>query len=132
MLSKLVLSSLLVAVISAFPQVTPTTTATGPAATYTGVLVSLGCWTDSTTVRNLNQYTETDANMSNELCGGICHTRGNLYSGTESGTQCYCGNYYSYNGTAAPATDCNDPCPGAPAETCGGTLRLSVYRVTSG
>lgn len=72
--------------LAASPTTTTTTTTTStssaPTATYTGVLVSIGCYTDSVTVRNLNQYNTSDPNMSNALCGGICHTRGNLYSGT--------------------------------------------------
>ncbi|KAG8984859.1 hypothetical protein FRB94_010872 [Tulasnella sp. JGI-2019a] len=112
---------------------TSTSTSSAPSATYTGVMMSRGCFTDSAAspVVTGTAYSFTDSNMSNELCSGVCSARGNLFSGTEGGTKCYCGNYYT-NAVAAPATDCNIACPGNSAEVCGGTLRLSMYLVTTG
>ncbi|KAG8984863.1 hypothetical protein FRB94_010875 [Tulasnella sp. JGI-2019a] len=65
-------------------SVSTTSTSSAPTATYTGVMMYRGCYTDSAAspVVTGTAYSFTDPNMSNELCSGVCHPRGNLYSAT--------------------------------------------------
>ena len=51
-------------------------------------------------------------------------------SDLQNGAECWCGNTYqrAYDDTAV----CDMPCPGSPAEICGGASANSVYKVNRG
>ncbi|KUJ07616.1 WSC-domain-containing protein [Mollisia scopiformis] len=63
--------------------------------------------------------------MTNEVCAGIC--TGYLYSGTEAGNECFCGNGIMNNGTVATDGRCTSACVGNATENCGGTWGLNSY-----
>lgn len=50
--------------------------------------------------------------------------QGHPYAGTQTGTECWCGNQYAKHGLS---TSCDMLCPGDNTQTCGGPLALSVY-----
>jgi hypothetical protein len=89
---------------------------------------SLGCYTDTTLLRTLNVSMLVSGNTV-EKCQAACATGGYTYSGTEFGTQCFCGKEL-LNGGAPSEDGCTSPCAGNVAEICGGSNRLSIYTVT--
>lgn len=47
-------------------------------------------------------------------------------------SKCYCGNTYGTHGLSTSDSDCNNVCSmGKNNETCGGTLKNSIYEVKS-
>ncbi|KAG4439545.1 hypothetical protein IFR05_004985 [Cadophora sp. M221] len=84
---------------------------------------SVGCYTDSTTARTLSA-TYNIAGNTQEKCQAACQAGGFKYSGTEFGSQCFCGNNIA--STAGLAGDCLTPCPGDSTTKCGGINRLSL------
>lgn len=67
--------------------------------------------------------------MTIDLCLTACQSAGYKIAGLEYASQCYCGNEFANGGTPAPDGDaqCNMPCKGNTAETCGGPGRLNVF-----
>lgn len=90
-----------------------------------------GCYTDSVAARSLPQGMAVAGNapMTIELCLAACQAAGYKIAGLEYSTQCYCGNEFANGGALASDGDaqCNMPCAGNAAETCGGPDRLNVY-----
>ncbi|KAG8989253.1 hypothetical protein FRB94_008042 [Tulasnella sp. JGI-2019a] len=105
-------------------KATSTTTATGSAGT-----AYVGCYTDSGTTRTLNGTYTTSSAMTNPLCESTCYAAGYTYAGTEYSDECYCGNGLTAGTLDAVDSDCNGPCAGDSTTKCGGTYRLSVYKV---
>ena len=90
----------------------------------------------------------SQSQITNELCNTACRGHGFEYAGTTFGEACYCssrlpypqtpssgstagglGTYQGSNpGGTVPSSQCNTPCPGNSAETCGGYGTLQVYR----
>ncbi|XP_078603178.1 uncharacterized protein LOC144877147 [Branchiostoma floridae x Branchiostoma japonicum] len=70
--------------------------------------------------------------MTNSQCLEHCRQQGFSYAGTQYSTQCFCGTERNFAdlGEARPAAECGRSCGGDAAQVCGGSWRLSVYRVT--
>jgi hypothetical protein len=64
-------------------------------------------------------------NMTVELCISSCKGNGYRYAGLEYYGSCYCGN--AIQGPPADPSQCNAPCTGNTAETCGGANTLSIW-----
>ena len=64
-----------------------------------------------------------------KVCITLCmlYYSGYVSSGTQSGTDCYCGNSHMKYGLASNDSECDTPCPGDNSQICGGNLRYSVY-----
>ncbi|CAJ2506776.1 Uu.00g079620.m01.CDS01 [Anthostomella pinea] len=96
----------------------------------------LGCYTEGTNGRALGALSSatksdstTNKQMTIELCGSYCASKGFKYMGVEYGTECYCNNDGLVNGASkASETDCSMTCPGDHREWCGAGSRLSVYK----
>jgi hypothetical protein len=93
-------------------------------ATSAGPIAYLGCFKDVVSQRAMNDYVFTGTDMTTEKCQQGCSIRGYQYSGTEWSTECYC----SKAAPTTTATNCNMPCGGNAAQTCGGSVALSVTR----
>jgi len=91
--------------------------------------VSLGCFTDDWS-RTLPHQAYSNASNTNALCITACSSAGFIYSGTEAGNECWCGNTLSAT-LAATNSSCNSFCPGSPGTYCGGSFRLSVSQNTT-
>src|ERR1700753_4005532 len=67
--------------------------------------------------------------MTNEKCAGLCG--GSLYIGTQWSRECWCGPSLATGSAEAPSTDCSYVCDGDATEICGGSRRLSLYKLKS-
>jgi hypothetical protein len=85
----------------------------------------LGCFTDSSAMRDLPYAGYDGQNNTVEGCIAACAAKGYLYAGAQYFTQCFCGDSYGGQGTS---TQCTTRCGGNPSEICGGTFCNSVYR----
>lgn len=91
---------------------------------------SVGCFRDNLGFggdRTLPSARFQTASMTPEYCSNQCGLLGFKYSGTEYGSECYCG-------AVAPTTtseDCNVPCAGRSSQMCGGSWALTVYDNTN-
>ena len=68
--------------------------------------------------------------VTNTKCVAYCSAAGYSMAGTEYGGQCFCGNALVGSQSVADA-QCDMPCEGDNAQTCGGSLTLSVYSTSS-
>ncbi|KAG9240976.1 WSC domain-containing protein [Calycina marina] len=87
-----------------------------------------GCWVDGVNGRILSNQLNDDPVMTLQSCANKCSTAGYTIAGMEYGQQCFCDNFV-YNGgvLAASQADCNQPCAGNPAQSCGSGGRLTMY-----
>ena len=85
-----------------------------------------GCYSDLTLNMNVRSLANWGNGDSSSLCANNCYSAGYSISGTEYGSQCFCGNTIA-SSTKEADSDCNMACTGASSETCGGAKRLSVY-----
>lgn len=117
-----------------------TSTGTGPGGPTTGpVTVTdvsgwnyLGCYSESTNQRALQDKFLGGATVSVEACGTFCQSYS--YFGVEYSQECFCGNTLIgdsalVQGTTADATGCNMACGANSTEYCGGPNRLNMYQV---
>src|SRR4029434_5056982 len=80
-------------------------------------------------VRNEGQYVLADPTpgpdtaMTNDFCLARCRAQQSPYAGTQA-SQCFCG---TIAGRPAEEASCSTPCPGQPAQACGGSGVLSLY-----
>lgn len=116
-----------------------TSTAAGAGPTSTAAGIYVGCAVDNQGGRALNGSSTTSSSMTLEFCRSYCDNLGYMYSGTEYGRECYCGNYYTastgvFSGTntlLASNSTCNMLCAGNKNETCGGSNRMSIFNSTN-
>jgi hypothetical protein len=85
-----------------------------------------GCYTDLTPDRNARSLATWGSGQSSTDCASHCFGAGYSIAGTESGTQCFCGNMMTST-TKMADNECDKACAGNPSEMCGGSSRLSVY-----
>ena len=85
-----------------------------------------GCYSDLVPNPNVRSLANRGSGDSPTLCANNCYSSGYSISGTEYGSQCFCGNTIT-SSTKEADSDCNMACTGASSETCGGPGRLSVY-----
>ncbi|KAH6689658.1 WSC domain-containing protein [Plectosphaerella plurivora] len=120
--------------VGVLPHLT-TTTSKPPKTTTTSVPLPrptvsewefLGCYVEKNTLSN--QLTREDGStLTVDKCQAACWLDGWEFAGVKSGNECWCGDMVGGN-WAKEQTDCNIPCPGNGAQTCGGDKLLSVYR----
>ncbi|KAK7452112.1 hypothetical protein VKT23_012217 [Stygiomarasmius scandens] len=90
----------------------------------------MGCFSDEQTDHVL-PWRIVDANNSVVSCMNQCAAFGYPISGTEFGTECYCGDpedLTSNNSTKRPDSECNTQCPGDLSHLCGAGNRLTTYK----
>jgi hypothetical protein len=66
--------------------------------------------------------------LTHERCARLCHNRNMPLAGVEYGRECYCFAVADLL-SAEKGDSCNMPCPGNPAQTCGGEYHISVFEV---
>ncbi|XP_078694695.1 uncharacterized protein LOC144923752 isoform X2 [Branchiostoma floridae x Branchiostoma belcheri] len=96
--------------------------------------VYLGCYRDggSLDIRDLTGDVMVDEeNLTPTSCINHCTSGGYRYAGLQYGKECFCGDSFGRFG-AAPESECDTPCTGDAAETCGGNWRNSIYRTITG
>lgn len=91
------------------------------------VLSSVGCYTDNPSRRVLSLRVQ--AQPSIEGCAAVCRNNGYPLAGVEFGSECFCGDTITNDGT--PASGCNFPCIGNPNQICGGAGRINIYNVAT-
>ncbi|KAI4223684.1 MAG: hypothetical protein L6R36_005237 [Xanthoria steineri] len=84
-----------------------------------------GCFTEATSGRALTGSVYYDNAMTVEKCAAIC--KAFTLFGLEYGRECYCGNSLQAGSEKTLESQCNFPCPGNDAESCGAGNRLDVY-----
>jgi hypothetical protein len=90
----------------------------------------LGCWTDDSSMGRALTYRQDKvdgATLTTEKCLLACRDGGFPFAGTEFGGECYCGVVIGNDTYAAPASECDIPCNGNSAQSCGGRGRLNLY-----
>ncbi|KAH8594282.1 WSC domain-containing protein [Bisporella sp. PMI_857] len=94
----------------------------------TRIFSSLGCHVDNyhSYGRALSEGQSSTDYMTVENCATACD--GFKYFGLEYGRECYCGNNLEAHATLTRDSDCNFPCAGNSAETCGAGFRINVYQ----
>ncbi|CCA76796.1 hypothetical protein PIIN_10782 [Serendipita indica DSM 11827] len=65
--------------------------------------------------------------MTNEVCQGFCYSKGYIYAATEWSNECCCDNSYDSSTVTSP-TDCSMACVCSALDTCGGSLRHSLFQ----
>lgn len=56
----------------------------------------------------------------------ICEDDGYVYSGTQYGVECFCGDDDTDHLHHGESDECDFPCPGSSDETCGGMWSMNV------
>ncbi|KAK4106791.1 WSC-domain-containing protein [Parathielavia hyrcaniae] len=90
----------------------------------------IGCYTDDSPVGRALAYRQDQldgATLTTEKCLQACRDGGFPFAGTEFGGECYCGTVLANDTSAVPAGECDKPCNGNPAQTCGGSARLTLF-----
>ncbi|CAH1244651.1 PCSK9 [Branchiostoma lanceolatum] len=96
--------------------------------------VYIGCYRDggSLDIRDLTgDVMKDEENLTPTSCLSHCTSAGYRYAGLQYGKECFCGDNFGGFG-AAPESECNKPCSGDAAKTCGGDWRNSIYRTITG
>ncbi|KAB5518842.1 hypothetical protein GE09DRAFT_1155531 [Coniochaeta sp. 2T2.1] len=110
-------------VTSDVPQPTPTDSLTRDPPII-GDFVLLGCFGSNSSFVTFESAGTDAAAMTPEVCVGLCSAR--KYAGVFDST-CYCADSLDAASSALPDIDqCNQPCPGNPAQYCGGIASLST------
>ncbi|CAO1625703.1 unnamed protein product [Sympodiomycopsis kandeliae] len=115
---------------TAVPSVTTTAAPSLPTDSFQYGGQSLGCFRDDAGFngpRSLPSARISEGIMTQEYCANHCGQQGFKYSGTEYGSECYCG-------ASLPSTkaeNCNVQCAGNPSEMCGGSWALNVFDNTN-
>ncbi|CAH1267833.1 CPAMD8 [Branchiostoma lanceolatum] len=89
-----------------------------------------GCYEDIESRKFPADEMQSDK-MTPEMCVRHCKDNGHAYAATQYSRECWCGSEDHFNGLGSrlPETECDKPCPGDADRWCGGTWRMSVYRV---
>ncbi|KAF9495858.1 hypothetical protein BDN71DRAFT_1390602 [Pleurotus eryngii] len=112
---------------------TPSSSATPTSsASPTPSFAYAGCFVDSSNARILNGGSTTSSTLSVNSCISSCSARGFVYAGTEYGKECWCGSDLASGATRAAESDCKMTCSGQASDICGGSNRISLYRLSSG
>jgi hypothetical protein len=66
-------------------------------------------------------------------CTTECTSRGYSIAGVEYGNECFCANQFVNDIPPTPASisECDKPCAGNSAQTCGGSYRMQIYSTGS-
>ncbi|KAK6063498.1 37S ribosomal protein S26, mitochondrial [Seiridium cupressi] len=100
-----------------------------------------GCWNETTDIaqssgeRALPDVSlEQPGTMTVEVCLDFCaHNQSSSYkyAGLEYSRQCWCANRLSSLSTLLDDSACDTQCDGNKTEACGGSLKLSLYNITT-
>ena len=91
------------------------------------VTQAIGCFDDHDRILANMVYDGQDVTW--ELCAQKCQQAGfgdDSFKGVEYSTQCFCDNAIK---SQTPAYNCNSQCAGNPAQPCGGSYAINVYKV---
>lgn len=90
-----------------------------------------GCYTELPNSRLLAGPSTAGKNITAESCTSFCRAQGtsHLWAGLEYGRECYCASTLPKSAAAAPETSCNMVCSGDKKEWCGGSRRISMYKL---
>ncbi|XP_076105993.1 sialate:O-sulfotransferase 1-like [Mytilus galloprovincialis] len=95
--------------------------------TITPVRGNVGCFADDAG-RLFDTKKAKNSSMSLKKCRQLCQSY--TYVGLEGGDECFCGNRLNRQQyPSKPNSQCNKRCSGEHARMCGGTWRISVYKV---
>jgi hypothetical protein len=83
-----------------------------------------GCFADG--LKALSAYNFNDAKLTPEMCKSYCNQLGYSLAGTTSGNRCWCDNTFR-GGQSLPDSQCNTPCSGNSAVTCGSTYNINLW-----
>lgn len=86
----------------------------------------VGCFREGSAGRALSSASYANKTNTPAQCAAFCSAKGFQYSGTEYGSECYCGS--SITTAQVDDTQCNMPCAGDSQQLCGAGSRLSVYK----
>ncbi|KAL7273681.1 hypothetical protein RUND412_003453 [Rhizina undulata] len=89
----------------------------------------VGCARDQLDSRTLPERTASD-DMTVPKCVDYCIDKGFSYAGLEYASECYCGD--SVASERQIPSKCLMPCAGNSTQICGDSLRLSLYKKSSG
>jgi hypothetical protein len=128
----------------------PTSTTTEPVPTQTGTTAPtplpstkdyayLGCYNETTSitiagnVRALADGTMESLleSMTVEACAAFCLSGGYVFAGLEYAQECWCANLLNVHAAKLADDQCELGCVGNNMESCGGSLKLSVYKLKS-
>lgn len=91
-----------------------------------------GCYIDVAASRILGAWSYQDnTGLTIEACQTYCQSHGQKYAGVESGNQCFCDNYIRAASTASNTNQCNSPCTGGAARSCGGSGTIAIFNNTA-
>jgi len=85
----------------------------------------IGCYRD-TGIRDLEGIFFTHLKMTVGMCSSLCSSQGNIFSGVQHSTWCFCGDSY---GEFGEATNCDMTCGGDANEICGGVWSNNIYQL---
>ncbi len=98
-------------------------------AVYAGGMTSRGCFTDVDAAQSepsLPTSPYAGDRNSRTYCTDLCAAAGFRVAAV-GGPRCFCGDALGGQAAEVVSTSCEDPCPGDPAQLCGGPNRLSVF-----
>ncbi|KAH7309534.1 WSC domain-containing protein [Stachybotrys elegans] len=92
----------------------------------------IGCHKDlfPSTKRTLDkQVLVSDSELTIGGCQALCAREGTKYAGLENGRECWCGNDIqdSQSNVLVDKAECQAPCSGDSAQTCGSGARIHLY-----
>ena len=92
----------------------------------------VGCGVDVTGNRTFSADQWWDNGVTVEGCLDYCGQKGYTYAGLEYGDQCFCSNTLAADRAPTPGVlgNCLSRCAGNSSEYCGGSNRLSIYKLT--
>lgn len=101
-----------------------------------------GCYNETTGIPGTSGARALDGginevlggNMTVQICLAYCNNGGMTYkyAGLEFSRECWCAQHLSSLATKLPDSDCDLACDGDTASVCGGSLKLTVYAISSG
>jgi WSC domain len=113
----------------------PTFPAPGPQNTITFAPIPIipvgnysyqGCVTNFDTLTLAGTQNTNWANITNQVCINWCSTLNYTMAGTQSGSQCFCGNSLGAS-ALLDSSGCTTPCNGDTTQACGGDSTISLY-----
>lgn len=92
----------------------------------------LGCYSDSLSSRLLpiKQFNNAKSPNTNTplSCAFYCRSSGYQFSGTEYGSECWCGRTSPSRNVSLSSSSCSSNCSGDARQSCGGPLRISIVK----
>src|SRR5277367_825121 len=86
-----------------------------------------GCMTNFASKALVQSENTNFGNLTNEKCIDYCRNKGYSIAGTQSGSQCFCGNTLTSTTLVIDENACATSCTGDNTQVCGDNQKLSVY-----